>query len=208
MPQSTQHKRQIYTRLAMRIGIAILIAYIALFAFSAYSIWTFADKNQVATTDAAVVLGAAVTDSQPSPVFRERIHHGIWLYQQGLASKLIFTGGSDEAGQPSEAEVARTYALSQGVKATDIYTDTTSRYTSENIRNAAAIAKAHQLQKLTIVSDPLHMKRAMLMAEVDGLKAYSSPTPTSAYVSMSSKIPFLLRETFFYTGYLITVPFR
>ncbi|WP_411349851.1 YdcF family protein [Paenibacillus sp. WLX2291] len=208
MPESTQHKRQIYTRLAMRVCIAILIAYIALFAFSAYSIWSFAGKNQVATTDAAVVLGAAVTDGQPSPVFRERINHGIWLYQQGLASKLIFTGGTDEDGQPSEAEVARTYAISKGVKPADIYTDTTSRYTSENIQHAATIASAHQLQKLTIVSDPLHMKRAMLMAKIDGLKAYSSPTTTSAYTSLNSKIPFLLRETFFYTGYLITVPFR
>ena len=47
-----------------------------------------------------------------------------------------------------------------------------------------------------IVSDPLHMKRAMLLAEDAGIKAYSSPTPSTRYVSLRTKIPFLARETF------------
>ena len=52
-----------------------------------------------------------------------------------------------------------------------------------------------------IVSDPLHMKRAMLLAEDAGIKAYSSPTPSTRYVSLRTKIPFLARETFYYIGY-------
>ena len=42
-----------------------------------------------------------------------------------------------------------------------------------------------------IVSDPLHMKRALLLAEDAGITAYSSPTPTTRYVSLRTKIPFL-----------------
>ena len=60
---------------------------------------------------------------------------------------------------------------------------------------------AHQLETAVIVSDPLHMKRAMLLAEDAGIKAYSSPTPTTRYISMRTKIPFLARETFYYIGY-------
>ncbi len=207
--QSTQQqKKQLYIRLALRVGVALLIAYIVLFGFSAYSIWTFGQNNQVATTDAAIVLGAATVGDQPSPVFRERIRHGIWLYEQGLVGKLIVTGGTDDAGKLTEAEVARNYAISQGVKASDIFTDNTSRWTTENIAHAADIASSQHLQTFTIVSDPLHMKRAMLIAQMDGLKAYSSPTTTSVYQSLNSQIPFLLRETLLYTGYLCTVPFR
>lgn len=54
-----------------------------------------------------------------------------------------------------------------------------------------------------IVSDPLHMKRAMLMAKDYGIDAYSSPTPTSMYRSIKTKLPFLAREEFFYIGYSI-----
>ena len=42
---------------------------------------------------------------------------------------------------------------------------------------------------------------AMLLAEDAGIKAYSSPTHTTRYVSLRTKIPFLLRETFYYIGY-------
>ena len=52
-----------------------------------------------------------------------------------------------------------------------------------------------------IVSDPLHMKRAMLLAEDAGISAYSSPTPSTRYISLRTKIPFLARETLYYIGY-------
>lgn len=58
-------------------------------------------------------------------------------------------------------------------------------------------------QSAIIVSDPLHMKRSMVMAKDHGIKAFSSPTPTTRYVSLESKIPFLVREEFFYIGYKI-----
>jgi len=54
-----------------------------------------------------------------------------------------------------------------------------------------------------IVSDPLHMKRAILMAKDYGIEACSSPTPTTMYKSAKTQIPFLAREVFFYIGYPI-----
>lgn len=41
----------------------------------------FSSKNQLIKTDAAIVLGAAAWGDEPSPVFRERINHAIWLYE-------------------------------------------------------------------------------------------------------------------------------
>ncbi|MBP3387965.1 MAG: YdcF family protein, partial [Clostridia bacterium] len=59
-----------------------------------------------------------------------------------------------------------------------------------------------------LVSDPLHMKRAMRMAGDYGIDALTSPTPTSMYRTPKTKLPFLLREEFFYIGYLIVSIFR
>ncbi|EQF25464.1 hypothetical protein QEW_1917 [Clostridioides difficile CD160] len=41
------------------------------------------------------------------------------------------------------------------------------------------------------------------MANDYEIEAYSSPTPTTRYISLKSKLPFLAREEFFYIGYRI-----
>ncbi|MGJ5635009.1 YdcF family protein, partial [Nostoc sp. CALU 1950] len=85
----------------------------------------------------------------------------------------------------------------------DILTETQSRTTHQNLTNALEVAKAHQLNKFLIVSDPLHMKRAVLMARNLGMDAHSSPTPTTRYRSFHSQMEFLSRETYFYFVYLV-----
>ncbi len=77
-------------------------------------------------------------------------------------------------------------------------------YIGKNVFDICSFSTEDQRQKADvaiIVSDSLHMKRAMLLAEDAGINAYSSPTPTSRYVSLRTKIPFLARETFYYIGY-------
>ena len=76
-----------------------------------------------------------------------------------------------------------------------------SSITQENLENSKAIMEENGYETAIIVSDPLHMKRAMMLAEDAGITAYSSPTPTTRYVSLRTKIPFLARETFYYIGY-------
>ncbi|HZG13711.1 MAG TPA: YdcF family protein [Candidatus Bathyarchaeia archaeon] len=196
--------RRIWRKLAFSTACVGLV----LIALLAGSIWTYSSVNQLEETDAAIVLGAAVWGDQPSPVLRERLHHAIWLYQQGYAKHLIFTGGRGEAQAYAEAEVAKNYALSQHVPEEDIFIETKSTITEENLQNALDIANAYGWKNFTIVSDPLHMKRSMMMAEDLGMKAYASPTPTTAYRSWRTTLPFFAREIFFSAGYIVTKPFR
>jgi len=44
---------------------------------------------------------------------------------------------------------------------------------------------------------------AMLMAKVYGINAYSSPTPDSRYITWKTKLPFHIREEFYYIGYKV-----
>ena len=151
--------------------------------------------------DAAIVLGAAAYGEEPSPVFRERINHGIWLYENGYVGKLIFTGGKVKGQEISDSAVAKAYALANGIPEEDIFIEENSTITQENIFNAARIVRDNGFSSVIIVSDPLHMKRAMLMAKDAGLVAYSSPTPTTMYRSVASKLQFLGREVFYHIGY-------
>lgn len=165
------------------------------------SICLFSMKDQKCKADAAIVLGASTYNGEVSPVYQERINHGITLYRDGYVKKIIVTGGMGEGNFESDASAAKRYAILQGIPETDILTEDTSTITQENLENAKLIMEKYKFDTAIIVSDPLHMRRAILLAKDAGIKAYSSPTPSSKYVSLKTKIPFLARETFFYVGY-------
>lgn len=172
-------------------------------AVSAVQIWYFGNTDEKRSSDVIIVLGASVDDGSPSPVFRERLNHGIWLYQNGYAEKLILTGGVSDGNTKSDARIAAEYVKALGIPEEDILLEECSTITQENIRNAKGIMESHGFSSAILVSDPLHMKRAMCMAADYGMDAVSSPTPTTRYQSLKTKVPFLARETFFYLGYQI-----
>ena len=186
-----------------KIFLLIAAMVILVFGVLASRIYSFGNTRSDASADAAIVLGAAVWSSGVSPVFRERINHGIDLYRTGKVRKLIFTGGQGNSGEPTESSAARDYALQNGVPAQDILIEEKSHTTYENIRYAKQVADAHNIKRVLIVSDPLHMKRAVLMAQDVGLIAEPSPTPTTRYQGLKSQFGLLVHETYYYIGYLI-----
>lgn len=188
-------------RLAFKILLVIVALLIIYTGKNIYDIWLFSKVDQKCEADVAIVLGAAVYPEEPSPVYKERINHGITLYEEGCIDRIIVTGGSPDGLEMSEASVAKKYLLERGIPDEVILTEDTSTITQENLENSKLIMDEYGYETAIIVSDPLHMKRAMLLAEDAGITAYSSPTPTTRYVSLRTKIPFLLRETFYYIGY-------
>ncbi|MFI8687604.1 YdcF family protein [Rossellomorea sp. NPDC077527] len=192
----------------IRVIFGAVFIFFVFVSYSAFSIWTYGDKVQLVKSDAGVVLGAAVWDGEPSPVLRERVNHAIWLNENHYVDKIIFTGGKGEGNKYAESEVARDYAIENNVDPDDILIEKKSKITEENLKYAYEIAVENNLNTFSIVSDPLHMKRAMLMAEHTGMDAYSSPTPSSVYKTWGTKVPFFLRELFFYVGYVFCLPFR
>ncbi len=200
----TRRKRHTIKKRSLIKALLLLVCLLLLaIAYSAGSIYIYGSNKNTLTADAAIVLGAAAWGNQPSPVFRERINHGIKLYKNGDVQRLIFTGGQGESNELAEAIVAKRYAQSQGVPEAAILTETQSRTTKQNLYYAEQVAAAHQLRRFLIVSDPLHMKRAVLMARDLGMDAYPSPTLTTRYRSLNSQFGFLVRETYFYFVYLV-----
>lgn len=185
------------------ISLGVASAFVVGIGYIACSIYIYGKQQNDIKADAAIVLGAAVWGNQPSPVFRERINHAIQLYKTGKVQRIIFTGGVGNSNEFPEAIVARNYAIAQNMSATNILIETSSRTTHQNLKNAKIVAKNRQLTKFLIVSDPLHMKRSVLMAKNLGLDAYPSPTPTTRYRSLNRQLEFLARETYFYIVYLI-----
>ena len=188
-------------RPVMKVLLIALIVMVLFMLYTSVTIYTYGNRSSDVNADAAVVLGAAVWGNQVSPVFRERINHAINLYHQGRIKKLIFTGGQGNRNEPTEAAAARNYALQNGIPLNDVLIEQQSHTTYENMVYAKQLADQHGLKKLLIVSDPLHMKRAIAMARDVGMEAYPSPTPTTKYQSLKNQTSELARETFYYLGY-------
>jgi len=186
-----------------KIVFAIIAVTVVVFTVTATRIYRYSSVAVDKQADAAVVLGAAVWSQNVSPVFRERINHAVDLYRKGKVRKLIFTGGQGNSNEPTEAAAASSYAQANGIPIQDILVEQKSHTTFENIVNAKQLADANSLKTVLIVSDPMHMKRAMTMARDVGLIAYPSPTPTTRYVGWRTQMSELARETFYYLGYII-----
>ncbi len=195
------------TPLFRRLGIGVLAvvgAVVIVLVYITGSIYYYSTIDEKRQADAAIILGAAAWYKRPSPVFEERIRHGLWLYENGYVKKLVMTGGRSLKAPYSEAYVARRFALKKRIPVDDILIEEDSHNTYENLANAKKLMEKHGLRSAIIVSDPFHMKRAMSIAEDLGIEAYSSPTPTTRYESTAQSLRFLLQEIGHMIGYLIS----
>ncbi|WP_225765166.1 YdcF family protein [Stenotrophomonas sp. Marseille-Q4652] len=180
---------------AWRLGV---IALLWLLGVAGWIVWV-GDRDQAAPADAIIVLGAAAYDAKPSPVFEERIRHGLDLYRRGYAPVLIFTGGYGGAGARfAESQVARRYALRQQVPEEAILIETESRTTRQNLEQARALMRQHDLHRVIVVSDPLHMARALRLCSELGIDARASSTPSTRFRSFQTRWRFLAQEIYFF----------
>lgn len=166
-------------RLFARLVIAGLIAGIAIGGYAAYRIWDQGNRDERTPADAIVVMGAAQYDGRPSPVFAARLDHAIALYHDGVAPRLIVTGGKREGDRTTEAASARSYAIEHGVPENAILSEDASRTTLQSIRRVAALMRDKDIGSAVFVSDPSHMLRVLRMASDEGIAGYGSPTRTS-----------------------------
>ena len=179
----------------------VVILLVMYMMWNAMSICLYSSVDDTKKCDVGIVLGAAADQNGVSEVYKQRLNHAAVLYKNDTIDMIIVTGGKAKDNENSDAYMAKQYLLREGIPEESVLLEEKSVITLENLQNSLKIMCDNELETALIISDPLHMKRAMLMAEDLEIDAYSSPTKTSAYKSLKTKIPFLGRETFFYIGY-------
>lgn len=170
----------------------------------AVDIAAFSRQSDTAPADAAIVLGAAVDDDAPSPVFEERLRHAAELFESGQVTWIVVTGGVGQGDTLAESEAGRDWLIGAGIPADRLLIETQSRTTKQNLVFTRHVLAEHALERVLVVSDPLHMRRAMRMADDLGLDAHPSPTRTSRFRTLGTQIPMLLREVYFNLHYFVT----
>lgn len=163
-----------------RLTLAGLIGAFLVAGWTTIRIWSQGNQDEARPADAIVVLGAAQYNGTPSPLFEARLVHAVRLYHEGIAPLFVVTGGKGgERDTTTEAEVARDYAIQNGVPAEAILVEDRSRTTIEQLRAVGEMFRERGLVSAVIVSDRTHMLRSMRIAEDQGIEAYGSPTTTS-----------------------------
>lgn len=183
---------------------ALALASVCLYTmFCACSIVLYSTRDEAVRADCIIVLGAGTDGKRPNAVFRERLNHAADLYEKGYADRILLTGGYSPGNERSDAYIAGQYLLDLGIPEEALLLEEHSTITQENLEFAKEIMDSENLSTCILVSDPLHMKRSMMMAKDYEIEAFPSPTPTTRYQTWKTKLPFLARETFFYVGYQV-----
>lgn len=156
-----------------------LLAAAAVYTVALVMVLVVSQQDQRRPVDAIVVLGAAQYNGRPSPVLRARLDHALGLYRDGMAPRIIVTGGVGRGDTTSEATVGRHYLVSRGVPSAAVVVQAHGRSTQASMTAVADWLEREGLHRVLLVSDPFHMFRLRLEARRTDLEAFTSPTESS-----------------------------
>ncbi len=171
-------------RLAFRIILIAAFAAGGVILVSLYSTARAIERqstvDEARPADVILVLGAAEYRGKPSPVLEARLNHALWLYRQGMAPRILTTGG--KGGDPTftEGEVARAYLSKHNVPSEAILVESEGESTVHSTAAAAEIMHRMNLNSCIVVSDGYHIYRVKKMLEFQGMNVYGSPRPAES----------------------------
>jgi uncharacterized SAM-binding protein YcdF (DUF218 family) len=171
-------RRTVFPAFRRGIGLAVLAAG-SIYTVALVRVLMVSQQDQRRPVDAIVVLGAAQYNGRPSPVLRARLDHALQLYREGMAPRIVVTGGVGRGDTTSEATVGRHYLVAHRVPASAVVVQAQGRSTQASMTAVADWLKSEHLSRVLLVSDPFHMLRLRLEARRNDLEAYTSPTDSS-----------------------------
>lgn len=163
-----------------------------------------ARTDQARPVDAIVILGAAQYNGRPSEVLQARLEQALTLWNEGLAPRIVVTGGKQPGDAFTEAETEANYLTEHGVPSSVILYENSGRDTWQSMQGVAAVLKGTDTKRLLIVSDGFHLLRARLMARELGFTAFGSPAKDSPITPWSgNEFSYVIRET---GGIIVILP--
>lgn len=161
----------------------------------------FGNTDYRRPADAVVVFGAKVfPDGHLSDALADRIRTACGLYQAGLVNRLVLSGGPGQ-GAVTEAEAMRSYALSHGVPAEDIFVDNRGSNTEATVRDTMPLFREWRARRVLVVSHFYHLPRIKLAYQRAGMEVYTVPARQGHFLG---KLPFYMaREAAAFWSYYL-----
>ncbi len=132
-----------------------------------------------------IVLGAGVdSNSQPGPLFRDRLQAASILYKTNKASKILVSGYSSRYGY-NELNPARNYLLNQEIEPENIFLDYQGSNTFASFYRAKNL---FGIDQALIVTQSFHLPRALYLANKLGIEALGCIADNQQYdINQSTK---------------------
>jgi uncharacterized SAM-binding protein YcdF (DUF218 family) len=124
-----------------------------------------------------VLCGGCRFSGQLSEATTARVEHGVRLFHRGLAPRLVLSGGRWAPHRPACAPRMKALALSLGMRDADLVVEDRSSRTAENAREVARLMAGYGASSILLVTSPVHMRRAKLCFERQGVEVSCAPTP-------------------------------
>jgi vancomycin permeability regulator SanA len=120
---------------------------------------TTAELKKLPHADYAVIPGAAVWGTSPSPVLKERIEMGLRLYKAGVVSQLFLSGAIETANNnASETAQMRAYLVANGVPTKAMVID------NAGVDTYASLVRARDYygpnKRMYFITEPAYANRA------------------------------------------------
>jgi vancomycin permeability regulator SanA len=155
---------------------------------------TFKEKSiKTLPNNVAVVLGAAVwTKNKLSPTLEARVKKSIDLLNSRKISEIYLTGGN-APGELAESQVAFNYIKSKVNDTSNIYKETKTASTNEQIEFVEKILfSKSNIKNIIVISDSYHLVRVMEISKFHNIKIQVAPSELN--LSFENAIYFKVRE--------------
>lgn len=136
----------------------------------------------------AVVLGGGVLrDGTPSEASRRRVVRAAQLYHEGSAKMILFSTGATSPGAISEAAAMARFARTLGIPRQAVILEEQSRNTAQNAKFSAAILKKRGIEQVLLVTDSVHMFRALESFRYHGIQAEPVPAVAKKHIANEAR---------------------
>ncbi|MBI2909944.1 MAG: YdcF family protein [Chloroflexi bacterium] len=170
------------------------VSLLASMSLLVHGIISQAGANEVRKAGVILVLGSKPErDGQPTSMLRGRVEHGVALYGQGWAPKLMFVGGSVD-NTANQAEMMAALALGLGAPREAMVLEDKSRTTLEGAKFSREIMAREGLDSALVVTSGFHMARALRIHRDLGLLVYGAVAPHGEEGPPADRVGWWLRE--------------
>lgn len=166
------------TRKVAIIAIGLLTLYIVV---NFLDVWFASRIDFDGDAPAAIVLGAAQYNGEPSEALQGRLDKAAAIYLADRVQLVVVTGGGQANDITTEAKTGYDYLRdTAAIPDEDLRLEVDGTSTYESLAAASRFLVAENITEVILVTDPYHARRSRLIAEEVGLEAQVSPTDASA----------------------------
>jgi len=170
--------------------------------YAVAQVWRAANNPIVRQADVIVVLGAAQLDGKPGEALEARLVEAKRIFDLGYAPSIITVGGGAPGDRTTEGASGKYWLRMNGIIASKITAVEVGRDTLQSTKAYTKIMKKRYVSDVIIVTDAYHCKRAMTMANDEGVVSTCSPVKTGPNTLGNSGYRYLIREAAAYLSYI------